>query len=104
MELVLSRRAAGAQLRRVVSPSGTKLGMVLFGVLALFFVGYLMWALMFPPLTPPEELPPIIRPKMHLAPSKPKPREEVEASPTSTPAAPPIKPQLPSQTLDMPAR
>jgi len=62
---VLSRTWKRGQGRRVLKSSG-KLGMVAFGVLMLFFVGYLLWSLMFPPMKPQEEGPVLVRPQMRL--------------------------------------
>ncbi|BCU79432.1 hypothetical protein llg_41470 [Luteolibacter sp. LG18] len=69
--------------------------MVLFGVLALFFVAYLLWSLIFPPLKPQEELPGFTRPQMRLA--TPKAAEE-----DASPGAP--SPAMPAPTVRKPVK
>ena len=114
---VLSRRTGHGQVRGVLKSSGSKLGMVLFGLFALFFVGYLMWTLLFSPVKPPEEQQTVTRPQMRLTvPKAPAVEKEdtqgQESDGDSRGAMPPppparrgpIKPLVKPPVLDLPPR
>ncbi|MFD0895991.1 hypothetical protein KBB96_08595 [Luteolibacter ambystomatis] len=77
----------------MLKSSGPKLGLVLFGVLALFFVAYLLWSLIFPPIKP-EVIEPVIRPQMRLAPKTNAAKADAEKEEADTKEAPPAPSSL----------